>query len=280
MKWSRGLLALFALLLAAGIHWPNLAHATPKDQIELSVDADDRMTISLKVGEKDVSAVLDTAATYFMIDHAVLDDFNSSALEGPINILGLDGIREFPRTEVGPMVTGNTPLGTVRAAINSNSDFIGHRTIVPLSALPGRTVDFNFAARKISFYDHRPERQSRRNIVSRVKYKEINGLIFIPVRLNGTMGHALIDTGSNVTYVNHAFAEASKAKFNLDITQQLFGIAATGIEVRVFSAQAAYSWVSHDAQRFDILASDPPSVSAPFPDESTQPHDGDGPRSC
>ena len=257
MKWSRLRIALAALFLVAGNHWQNFAWADPKDQIDLSIDADDRMTITLKVGEKAVPAVLDTAATYFMVDHKVLNDFNSRPLDSPVDILGMDGLKEYPRTEVGPMMTGQTPLGTVSAAVNSRSSFIGHRTIVPLSALPGRTVDFEFPANKITFYDRRPERQARDNVVSRIKYDEIGGLIFVPVRLNGKTGRALIDTGSDVTYVNSAFAEHARAKLDMEKTRRLIGTASLGVQVKVFRARR-FKLGAHTMSGFDILAADPP----------------------
>ncbi len=257
MKMVRQLFGTFACLMAASLLWPDFANADPKDQLSVNVDEEDRMTITLKVGEKNVPAVLDTAATFFMVDHSVLNDFNSRPLDSPVDILGMDGVKEYPTTQIGPLVTGNTSLGTVNAAVNSKSRFIGHRTIVPLKALPGRSVDFNFEANTIKFYDRKPERQSRDNIVSRIKYEEIDGLLFVPVRLNGKPGRALIDTGSDVTYVNSAFAEASRAKLDMDKTRRLIGIASAGVQVRVFNAKR-FKIGSHRMRAFDILAADPP----------------------
>lgn len=257
MNWPMRLSGFVACLMATTLLLPNFADAEPKDQLDVSVDDEDRMTITLKVGEKKIPAVLDTAATYFMVDRSVLNDFNSRPLDSPVDILGMDGMQEFPTTKVGPMVTGQTSLGTVDAAVNSKARFIGHRTIVPLRALPGRSIDFNFGASKISFYDRRPERQARDNVVSRIKYEEIDGLLFVPVRLNGKTGRALIDTGSDVTYVNTAFADASKAKLDMDKTRRLIGIASAGVQVRVFNAKR-FKIGSHKIRAFDILAADPP----------------------
>lgn len=251
-KWWRNTLLCAGMLTSA-----MSAAADPRDQIDMQVDAEDRMTIQLKVAGKDVPAVVDTAATYFMIDRNALDPLNSRPLDSPVDILGMDGVQEYPTTAVGPLSTGATDFGIVEAAVNARSRFIGHKTIVPAAALPGRSIDFDFQRNVIEFYDRRPAQQPRDNVVTRLRYEEIGGLYFVPVKLNGKRGRALIDTGSDVTYVNSAFAELANAKLDFDKTRRLFGTAAMGVQVKVLSARK-FKIGAHTLRDFDILAADPP----------------------
>ena len=160
------------------------------------------------------------------------------------------------QVQVGPLSVGDERLGSVEAAVNSKGRFIGHRSVLPLNAFKVQSIDFDFRNNRIEFYDRRPI-QPLRNITTRIKYQDESGLIFVPVKLNGKKGRALVDTGSDVTYVNTAFARLSGAKAEPEKTRRLIGTANHGVEVRVFSANR-FQLGSHVMRRFDILAADPP----------------------
>lgn len=245
------------ILNAAMLATAGFAAGEPNDGIDVRIDSEDRMTITLNVAGEDVPAVLDTAATFFMIDRKVLDEANSRPLDSPVEVLGMDGFREYPSTRIGPLMTGATDLGTVEAAVNSRVGFAGHRTIVPLTALPGRSIDFDFQQNRIEYYDRRPAQQGRDNVVTRLKYEDLDGLLFVPVRLNGKLGRALIDTGSDVTYVNSVYARSANARLEPEKTRLLFGTANMNVDVKVFSAKR-FKIGAHRMSNFDILAADPP----------------------
>jgi len=214
------------------------------------------MTVMVSIDGEDEPAILDTAATYMLIDKSALTDSNSRPLDDQVEIVGMNGKELYPTAQVGPVSIGGVALGQMNAAVNSRTQFTGHRTILPLSAIETQSIDFDFQNNQIEFYNHRP-RQPKNNVVTRVKYEEQDGLIFIPVKLNGKRGRALIDTGSDVTYVNNAFAKKAGAKLEEQKTRILFGTSKFGVDVKVFSARR-FQLGSHSMRRFDILAADPP----------------------
>lgn len=235
---------------------PTFANAEKSQRIPLAVDYQDRMTVTVTIAGDEYPAVIDTAATYMLVDSEALTADNSHLLGYTVEVLGMDGKEDYDATQVGPVAIGGLDLGTVDAGINSKTRFIGHRTILPLQAFRAQSVDFDFQNNVLMFYDRRPK-QPTNNVVTRVNYEDRNGLIFIPVKLNGKRGHALIDTGSDVTYVNTAFAKLSGSKLEKEKTRLLFGTAKSGVEVKVFSANR-FQIGSHSMRQFDILAADPP----------------------
>ena len=60
--------------------------------------------------------------------------------------------------------------------------------------------------------------------------------MFVDVRINGKSGRAIVDTGSNISYVNSAFAGLAQMRTNEEKTQLLQG--ATGGDARVRVATA------------------------------------------
>lgn len=246
-------------LLCSGIFTAVLfpaANGEGNHRVPVSVDHQDRMTVMVSIAGEEQPAIIDTAATYMLVDNSALTDTNSYALNKQVEIVGMDGKELYPTAQIGPVSIGSISLGNMNAAVNSKTRFIGHRTILPLSAIETQSIDFDFQNNRIDFYNHRP-RQPKNNIVTRVKYDEQAGLIFIPVKLNGKRGRALIDTGSDVTYVNTAFAKKAGAKLEEQKTRLLFGTSKFGVDVKVFSAKR-FQLGSHSMRRFDILAADPP----------------------
>ena len=71
-------------------------------------------------------------------------------------------------------------------------------------------LDFDFAEQRLRTYSGKPRRISSMTR-NRIDYVEQDGLVFIPIQINGVRGNALIDTGADITFVNRAFARQARA---------------------------------------------------------------------
>jgi len=243
-----------ALLLAGALLLPTSAHAS--GTVQMKVDEKSQMTVRVTVNKREGNAVIDTAATYAMIDRDMLNDQNSIPLSAPVEILGIGGRAMFPTAEIGPVTVGEFDFGKMPAAVSNVTADIGNRSIIPASAFKARVIDFDFLRKRIDFYDRSPEPEDG-YVTTRLKYENIDGLPFVKVKLNGKTGRALIDTGSDATYVNMAFAINAKATLNAEKTRTLFGADNTGVKVQVFSAKR-FKMGDHKTKNFDILVADPP----------------------
>ncbi len=239
-------LTVFAIQAAAG----NLG------SIKMTVNDSDQMTVSVQIDDREGPAIVDTAATYAMVDADLLSATNSVTLDQEVAILGLSGRRLFPVARIGPVSTGDVSLAILPAAINTQARFPGHKTILPASAFKARVIDFDFNRNRIDLYDTRPQSPGDA-VLSRISYSEIEGLPFIQVKLNGKTGLALIDTGSDATYINSKFAEIAGARLQPDKTVRLFGSDANSTQVRVMSARSLKIG-RHSMRDFRILSADPP----------------------
>ena len=248
--------ALILVFIAAFLSAAQIGFASDLGVIKMTVDENDQMTINVQVNDKEGLAVLDTAATYALIDAAMLTDGNSQPRDEQVEILGVTGRRLFPTTQIGPVMTGEIDLNSMPAAINSQTRFPGHKTILPANAFRSRVIDFDFLKNQIELYDRRPK-AARGSVLSKISYREIDGLPFIEVRLNGKTGLALIDTGSDATYINSAFAQLAGARLQQDRTIRLFGADAGGTSVSVMSAKRLQLG-KHQMRDFLILSADPP----------------------
>ena len=231
------------------------AETVPKQVLSTQIDTLNQMTIEIDISGNRAPAIIDSAATIFMLDNSLLS-LDPDGQKDRIEILGLDGIDEYNMVKYGPVTIAETTLLDVRAAMNDRRNFIGHRSIVPLNAIPGRTVDFNFYENEILFGDGKPERQPRNHIVSRLKFEEINGLPFVKVKLNGKRGRALIDTGSSATFINSVFAEAAGAETDEDKTRYLLGTAFAGVGIKVVKGES-FRIGAHEMENFNMLVADP-----------------------
>jgi len=232
------------------------SQAQVNENIDMHVGADNRMTVDLTLNDENVPAVIDTAATIILMDGTVLDEQTSEPLNREIEILGIDGTEQFQISLVGPLKLGSTHIGKQRAAINTQPRLAAHRSVIPLNALPAKNIDFNFDDGKLSFHNQRLN-QPAELIVESLKYEELNGLILIPIKINGKRGRAIIDTGSEVSFINSAYVKKSGAKLNLDKTLEFFGTAGDGVDGRIVRAKR-FALGPHKMDWFDVYMSDPP----------------------
>ena len=246
--WALAMLVLAAVLPAA---------ATERQVIPFDMAPSGHMVVPLRInGATRAVGVVDTAATYAMIDGATA---TAAGVPPPdelsVNVLGLEGPQVFPVVHVNSLSAGNTRIDEFPAALSQRIAVTGIRNVVPLTALDGDVVDFDFDEGRILVYDGTPDR-STGLFSSRMKTHLMQGLWFAEVKLNGVDGLALIDTGSSISYVNSRFAEAAGAKPNEEKTQTIRGITGGDVAIRVATARK-FTLGRHPVTGPDLIVADP-----------------------
>lgn len=173
------------------------------------------------------SALIDTAATIPLIDdnYLELDTSNGGIAHveaDEARILGIGGQRFYPVARLPNLRAGSESWTDLRVAVNNENLFPVQKSVLPISIFESRVVDFDFKNNKVLLYDGRPKRVRRAHQAS-VPYQDVNSLMFVPVRINGVRGRALIDTGADISFINPTFAERAKAKLDEERTAMLRG---------------------------------------------------------
>ncbi|WOR14929.1 retropepsin-like aspartic protease [Hyphomonas sp. FCG-A18] len=226
---------------------------TGKLTLPLSLD-EDRLTLQIRIAGRAVDATLDSAATFPMIDSFLVSATEAERLDESVDILGIGGVRTFQVARAGPVQIEALRQDRILAAINAQANQPGHRTIIPVNMLPGRTIDFQFDRNRVEAYSAEPDRKDR-SVRSIMAYTLLQGVPFVPVKVNGVEGLALVDTGSDVTYLNSAFAKAAGASFLPDRTMELYGTGPDSSPIRVMRANR-FDIGHHRKQDFEILSAD------------------------
>lgn len=222
--------------------------------IALSLDTHNRMHVYLTIAGEQTVGVIDTAATFPLIDSSVLKQEFPKVGNEQIEILGLNGTRLFDIIEVESLRIGNQRFEQVLAAQNHRSRFPGPPNILPASSLVGRVLDFNFLENRLDIYNAPPLRP-RFHINGQFDYVEYQRLPFIDVVINGVKGKALIDTGSDTSYMNLAYADAAGLSVVNESEVELFG--ADGHKLKIKSVTARRFRLGRFRYRkFDMLAAD------------------------
>lgn len=201
------------LLLCAILLWPMTHIANAAEQKTLSFAESSRVgpVLNVEVNGYVTTALLDTGATVALIDEEYFPALEPEAfLEMQTRILGLGGLREYPMTHLQHLLVGERSWHDLQVAVNTNSQFPVEHSILPISLFQSSIVDFEFSESRVHLYDGRPKRV-RDAPKSTIKYTEHQRLIFMPIRINGVKGLALIDTGAERSFVNPAYARRSKA---------------------------------------------------------------------
>lgn len=249
--------AVFSMLALMGC-FP--AFASERQVIPFEVNEYDHMVVRLEVNGNDRStAVIDTAATFPMINQrtARLAEIPEPG-ENPllVSVLGLTGQDIFPVVSLDTLVVGNVMKTDIPVALNADFNVVGTQNVLPASAFEGDVLDFDFENQRVMVYDGRPDR-SVRLIPSSIRYDDRDGLIFIEIEINGRKGKALVDTGSNVTFINSRFAEYSGTRANEEKTKKLQGATSGDLSLRIATARSM-NIGDYRIARADILVSDPP----------------------
>jgi len=209
---------------------PLTATASERLVIPFEINRLEHMVVELEInGSTPTTGVVDTAATFAMVDSNVA--IRSGVIppgDDPrmVNILGVNGQRDYPVVHLDSVKAGNVSLIALAAAYNDDINVPGMvGNVLPASAFPGDVLEFDFEAGTITAYDGRPD-VSKRRYSDKLAYDVEGGLIFVEVQINGRKGRALIDTGASLSYVNSTFAKRASMRRNDELTRLILG--ATG----------------------------------------------------
>ncbi len=199
------------------------ASATENQSLVLEKSAQKWPLTTVSINGVETQALVDTGATVALIDQAFLEGgVATEPALGETSVLGVGGRRVYPVHTLTQVSAGAHIWRDVRAAITPERVELAPYNVLPISMFEGDIIDFDFAKRRIRVYSGHPRRISNATR-NRIDYIEHDGLIFIPVRINGVRGHALIDTGAEVTFVNRSFARQSGADANRDVAKLVEG---------------------------------------------------------
>ncbi len=216
----KAILTGLGLLLVTAVVQP--AQATERETLWLQENEHNWPITTVTINGHQTPALLDTGATIALID----DDFLTSELpaDEPLEtrVLGIGGQRLFPVTEIDSLRAGARSWYGLRVAVNTVDAFPVQQNILPTSMFQNSVIDFDFQNDRVELYTGYPKfvRDARRSTIS---YIDHEGLIFIPVRINGVRGKALIDTGASVSFVNRRFAERARGVPRIQEEQDLLG---------------------------------------------------------
>lgn len=231
------------------------ALASDEFALPITLNEQGKMTVPVRVNGMDAPGVVDTGSTYTLVDDDLLSA-TEMASDRDVTILGIGGTLDYPATQIDRVDVGALNLTNVPAAINGHRRFPGHKTVLPASAFPHRTIDFDFERGQIHLYQIKP-RFVGRSFQSRLQYREIDGLPFIPVTLNGQDGIALIDTGADTSIINRNFARGAKTRLREESTRLLQGTDVAFEEVTLEAARELRIG-RHQIDTLSILVTDSP----------------------
>nr|WP_070961413.1 retropepsin-like aspartic protease [Hyphomonas sp. Mor2] len=218
-----------ALALAAGMIAVCLspAEATEKRSLILNHSETARPFTDVVINGVETSALLDTGATIPLIGDRFLDLDPILEVEGAsevdeARILGIGGQKFYPVSRLPKLSAGSENWTDLRVAVNTENRYPIQKSVLPISIFETRVVDFDFNNRRVHLYDGKPKRVRRARHAA-VPYQDVNSLIFVPIKINGVYGRALIDTGADISFLNPTFASESKAKLDEERTALLRG---------------------------------------------------------
>lgn len=225
-KWLL-LAVLCSLLLQA-------THATERETLALQKNDRDWPITTISINGQPTPALLDTGATIALIndEHMAFDPALSPTFH-ETRVLGIGGQRMFPVTELQSLAAGTQSWENLLVAVNTENRFPIEQNILPVSMFERSIVDFDFRNSRVELYNGHPKfvRGARRSALG---YSDINGLIFITIRINGVRGKALIDTGADVSFVNEAYAVRAKGVPHIDEQKEIRGSDLERNRVRIY----------------------------------------------
>lgn len=222
-KWSGGISRISALFLASVLICSTAVQASQQRPLVLELNGQHKPLTEVTVNGVQTSALIDTGATIALINDQLVPSIPDNLLPSQhLEILGIGGARNYPAIELSNLSVGNVSWRDLPVALNTLDRFPVEDSVLPISLFTQTIVDFDFRNDQILLYDGRPKRV-RRSRTSSVRYHDQHRLIFIDVKINGARGKALIDTGADISFVNQAFAEQSRAKLLTEDTKLIRG---------------------------------------------------------
>jgi len=181
------------------------ASATESQAHALQTNHRDWPIITVSINGTETPALLDTGATIALIDDSHLPAETLATPKTEASVLGIGGEERFPVILLKELSAGARSWHNMRVAVNTRDVFPVQQNILPTSIFGASIVDFDFPNSRLEIYAGKP-RYVPGNRRSRLRYTPHEGLIIIPVRINGVRGRALIDTGASVSFVNPDFS--------------------------------------------------------------------------
>jgi len=246
---------LAALAMSLTLQAPAIASGS--DEVQFEITDTGHLVVTVHVNDRTSLAILDTAATFPILDR---ETANAAAIYLPevpelIDIVGLGEVRTFPLVQIGQLALGTFELEELRAAYNSKVRFPSTGNVFPASALPYRTLDFDFERHRLLMYDRAPA-SIRGAHVERLPIARHGGLPFVKVRVNGVEGLALVDTGASLSYVNSAFAQGAARSSDAIRSIELIGATGNATSITVLHSRR-FELGSVKLDRFDVVVSNP-----------------------
>lgn len=226
------------------------AQATERETLQLQQNDRKWPITTVTINGQSTPALLDTGATIALIDDDLLTSELTEDAPFETRVLGIGGQRLFPVTEISSLHAGARSWYGLRVAVNTKDEFPVQQNILPTSMFGSSIVDFDFRNDKVQLYDGYPKfvPDARRSAIS---YMAHEGLIFIPVRINGVRGKALIDTGASVSFVNPRFAERARGVRQFEKEQEIKGSDLERNFVRIYRLRRLQFGENH-VSKFDI----------------------------
>jgi len=251
-------LRIFAAWIATvAMAWPVLA--SEPVVLEFRLTASGHMILPLSIaGAPPREAVIDTGANHAFLDsgHVAAAGIELPPPEAPkVNVLGIAGIQPYPATTIPHASVDGVQFDQFPAALHDSSSFPGPTNILPAIAFDHRILDFDFPERRLMLYDGKPS--PVKTIRSRLDIREINEIWFVRVKLNRRQGWAMIDSGSNVTYVNSAFADTAAPRHRAKADAFLDGSTDGDALARIVRVNRL-NLGDHSLSDFELLVADPP----------------------
>ncbi|MDJ0922713.1 MAG: aspartyl protease family protein [Henriciella sp.] len=223
--------------------------------IRVSINDKHQMRVPLTINGQASFGIVDTGATFPLIDSALLPSAEVREHLPNVLVQGLSGEIDFEVTSVSSIEIGADRLEAVPAGINDDSRFPGLLNVIPADAFDERVIDFDFKRGLISLYENKPISDPR-IFRSRLSYKQIAELPFVRAKINGFSGLALIDTGSSATFVNSVFADKAKVKERPDLARELFGVDDAATVARIVQLRT-FGLGQHRIRQFNVMVADP-----------------------
>ncbi|WP_300375697.1 aspartyl protease family protein [Henriciella sp.] len=255
--------SIILYLVAAAAFFAAPVSATQQYVIPFRITSTGHLVVDMSVnGTSGTGAILDTAATFPVIDDGVANRLGISPGDAPatVDIIGIGPVSTFPVMDVTSLSFGDIEISGIKAAYNATFDLPGERNIIPSNSLPFRTLDFDFKRSRLLAYDRKP-RSIFRATTSRMPLIWTEGLPFIQVRVNGQEGLALIDTGANVSYINSVFANGAARSRKDFRSVELTGVTGNSVVMSVLASRE-FQIGDFEVKRFNVIVSDPEFLTA------------------
>lgn len=198
------LLTLFSGPVAGQVPVPGETRDAPQE--ELRHDNRGRPVVSVTInGRGPFDMVVDTAAQTSLIAPSLADELALSPLGGNLRIAGATGSTQAQIYPVDRLNNRLVDARRVGIAAFPNPQVTSARGILGMEHFTGRALLFDRVARRVSAL---PSAPAAPGFATLKGVRRSDGLIAVPVRVNGVTVDALVDTGAAISLANPAALKA------------------------------------------------------------------------